>query len=184
MQRGSDNIDYKLTRRSFKIQGVTSNVVSVGGKKVGVVKIKSFSACTSEEVQKALTQFPKVDLLALDLRDNVGGLLPGGIDTARLFLPRDRSIVTVTNYKGTVDTQSTYADGMDTTTPMMLLVNGKTASAAEVLTAALVDNERSPGSPRIAAKGAWHLGEEGTAWRRRQQMDVSYGSCVRDGTVC
>lgn len=144
VQRGDDKLDFKIKRRTIRIQGVTSQVVSVDGKKVGVIKIKSFSASTSDDVAKALAGFRgKVDVLAVDLRNNAGGLLPGGIDTARQFLPNDRTIVTVTNYKGAVDKQTTFVDGSDTQQPLVLLVNRNTASAAEVMTAALQDNDRA-----------------------------------------
>ena len=72
-----------------------------------------------------------------------GGLLPGGVDTASLFLPADKPLVFVVDKKGTQDNQATYKDGSYLDTPLVILVNGNTASAAEVMTAALKENGRA-----------------------------------------
>jgi carboxyl-terminal processing protease len=72
-----------------------------------------------------------------------GGLLPGGVDTASLFLKSNDPIVFVVNKKGIVDAQSALATGIDTETPIVVLVDSATASAAEVFTAALQENGRA-----------------------------------------
>ena len=79
----------------------------------------------------------------LDLRGNPGGLLPGGVETASLFLESNKPVVFVVNKNGVVDAQYTLGDGIDLESPLVLLVDGNTASAAEVLTAALQENHRA-----------------------------------------
>jgi carboxyl-terminal processing protease len=78
-----------------------------------------------------------------DLRGNPGGLLPGGIETASLFLESNKPVVFVVSNKGVVSAEETFADGIDTTTPITVLVDHNTASAAEVFTAALKENGRA-----------------------------------------
>ena len=78
-----------------------------------------------------------------DIRGNPGGLLPGGVDTASLFLDANEPVVFVVNKKGIVDSQATLGPGIDMDTPLVVLVDGNTASAAEVFTAALQENGRA-----------------------------------------
>ena len=81
--------------------------------------------------------------MVLDVRGNPGGLLPGGVDTASLFLEANKPVVYVVNKNGIVDAQSTLVDGVDSTSPLIVLVDKNTASAAEVMTAALKENHRA-----------------------------------------
>jgi len=79
----------------------------------------------------------------IDVRNNPGGLLPGGTDTAGLFLEANKPLVFVVDKKGVVDAQSTFQDGVVLDSPVAVVVNGNTASAAEVMTAALKENGRA-----------------------------------------
>jgi len=112
--------------------------------KVGVVRIKSFSGTTADSVKSELESLKKkgAQNFVLDLRGNPGGLLPGGVDTASLFLEANKPVVFVVDKKGVVDAQTTLADGIDLDSPLILLVDKNTASAAEVMTAALKENQR------------------------------------------
>ena len=69
--------------------------------------------------------------------------MPGGVDTASLFLEANKPVVFVANKNGVVDAQTTYANGVDLEIPLVLLVDSGTASAAEVFTAALQENGRA-----------------------------------------
>jgi len=113
--------------------------------KVGVTRIKSFSGTTAATVQSALEGLKKSGArnFVLDLRGNPGGLLPGGVETASLFLDDAKAVVFVVNKSGVVDAQKTFATGIDLDSPLVLLVDRNTASAAEVLTAALQENGRA-----------------------------------------
>jgi carboxyl-terminal processing protease len=83
------------------------------------------------------------DFLDISFVSDPGGLLPGGVDTASLFLKSNDPIVFVVNKKGIVDAQSALATGIDTESPTVVLVDSATASAAEVFTAALQENGRA-----------------------------------------
>jgi carboxyl-terminal processing protease len=146
MERNGKTLDYILTRQPIKITAVKSylsNVPGVG--KVGVIRIKSFSGTTAATVSDEFNALKKKGAQAyvIDVRGNPGGLLPGGADTAALFLDADKPLVFVANKKGVVDAQSTLATGIDIESPIVLLVDSKTASAAEVFTAALKENGRA-----------------------------------------
>ena len=142
------NVDYILQRQPITITAVQSYAATYnnGNNKVGVIRIKNFSSTTASVVQKALQELQSKhhpSMYLMDLRGNPGGLLPGGVDTASLFLPDNVPVVYVVNKSGIADTQSTLVAGYDTTTPLTILVDHNTASAAEVLTAALQENHRA-----------------------------------------
>ena len=147
MERNGKTLDYILTREPIKITSVKSYLSNVGGNvgKVGVIRIKSFSATTAETVKSALADLQKKGAQAflIDVRGNPGGLLPGGVDTASLFLEANKPVVFVVDKKGIVDSQATFVNGIDVTSPLVVLVDSKTASAAEVFAAALKENGRA-----------------------------------------
>lgn len=146
MERDGKILDYILTREPITITAVKSymsNLQGVG--KVGVIRIKSFSGTTATTVAEKLADLKKkgAQALLLDLRGNPGGLLPGGVETASLFLDANKPVVFTVNKNGVVDAQATLATGSDLDTPVVLLVDSGTASAAEVFTAALKENGRA-----------------------------------------
>mmetsp|Transcript_44575 Transcript_44575/g.135908 ORF Transcript_44575/g.135908 Transcript_44575/m.135908 type:complete len:486 (-) Transcript_44575:283-1740(-) len=148
MERDGKTFDYIITREPIKITAVNSYMSSAktqAGEKIGVIRIKNFSGTTVDTVKAALDDLKSkgASAIVLDVRNNPGGLLPGGVDTASLFLPQDVPVVFVVNKNKAVDAQSTYATGIDLDDPVVVFVNSNTASAAEVMTAALKENGRA-----------------------------------------
>ena len=147
MKRNGEILDFIVTRQPIQIKTVSSYTTNVGGGvgKVGVIRVKSFSGTTAEAVESEWTNLKKKGAKALvfDLRGNPGGLLPGGVGTASLFLDADKPVVYVVDRRGVVDNQATLSDGIDLDSPVVLLVDGNTASAAEVFTGALQENGRA-----------------------------------------
>lgn len=150
LERNGKSMDYILQRKPITITAVKSymsngNPSSLPPGKVGVVRIKNFSGTTAATVATAWNQLQKqgAQSLVIDIRGNPGGLLPGGVDTAALFLEADAPVVFVVNKAGIVDAQATYTTGVDTTIPIVVLVDENTASAAEVFGAALQENGRA-----------------------------------------
>ncbi len=153
MGRDDKTEDFILTREPITITSVRSYIseVSIGTgtgsekEKVGVIRIKSFSGTTASTVQGAIEDLKKKGAkdFIIDVRNNPGGLLPGGTDTAGLFLEANKPLVFVVDKKGVVDAQSTFQDGVFSDSPIAVVVNGNTASAAEVMTAALKENGRA-----------------------------------------
>jgi carboxyl-terminal processing protease len=106
MERPSNGktIDTVMTRDKITVTSVKSYMSEKPGiGKVGVIRIKSFSGTTSQKVTDMLTDLTKKGAKAfvLDLRRNPGGLLPGGVDTAGLFLDANQPVVFTISKSGT-----------------------------------------------------------------------------------
>ena len=117
-----------------------------GSEKIGYARIGNFSATTPRELDETLNAL-KVDgarVVILDLRGNHGGSFLAGVETARRLLPAGL-IVTTQGQAPEVDNQVfSSASGMTAhEIPVVLLIDAETASAAEVLAAALKDNNRA-----------------------------------------
>ena len=144
-KNGGASKDLIITRQVIKIQSVEASVQRLKGKPVGVIRLRSFSQTTAETVGQELDKLEKqgISALVLDLRGNPGGFLGGGIDTARLFLPAYEKIVSVVGKTGIVEDYQTTDEGRETQKPLFILVDKRTASASEVLSAALKENGRA-----------------------------------------
>jgi len=143
--KGGESKDVIITRQLIKIQSVEALTANKGGKKVGVIRIRSFSQTTADTVAAELEKLEKegISAVVIDLRGNPGGFLGGGIDTARLFLPAYEKIVSVVGKTGIVEEYQTTDEGRETTKPLFVVVDKRTASASEVLSAALKENSRA-----------------------------------------
>jgi carboxyl-terminal processing protease len=112
--------------------------------KIGYVHVSQFTGSTTRQLESVIKQLQAEGLkgLVLDLRGNVGGLLPDCVSTASLFL-REGSVVRITNRDDgvldfTVTGQVVFPD-----LPLAVLINGTTASAAEILAGTLQDHDRA-----------------------------------------
>ena len=147
----------KATRAQIQIKGVSGVLAPLRGESLGVVRIAQFTQSTADEVAAELKALRAqgAQAFAIDLRRNAGGFLGGGIDTARLLLPRGATITTVVDKTGAELKYDAVEDGPEAATPLYVVVDEKTASASEVLTAALLDNGRATvvGGPRTFGKG-------------------------------
>ena len=134
-----------ITRANIKVNPVRATTFLSGEKKIGLLTIPAFSQETRGQVVDAIRTVKDQDIqaIAIDLRGNVGGYLPAGIDTSKLFLPGGKRVVAEVDRAGQVTAY--YADGIgaETSIPLYLLVDQRTASAAEIFSAALQDNRRA-----------------------------------------
>jgi len=110
---------------------------------IGYIRLTQFSANAADEMRDAIRALEQesVDSYVLDLRSNPGGLLYSSIDIARMWL-EDGVIVSTVNRQGLTDRQEAIGDAL-TDKPMIVLVDGGSASASEILSGALQDNERA-----------------------------------------
>ncbi|MGB3616035.1 MAG: carboxyl-terminal processing protease CtpC [Elainellaceae cyanobacterium] len=117
--------------------------VEAGLGSVGYVRLTQFSANAADEMRDAIRALEKdeVESYVLDLRSNPGGLLYSSIDIARMWL-EDGVIVSTVNRQGLTDRQEAIGGAL-TDKPMVVLVDGGSASASEILSGALQDNERA-----------------------------------------
>ena len=113
-------------------------------KKIAYVRITSFSGHTGEELQAALKQLKSDGMkgLILDLRLNPGGLLPTAIEVCDMFLEEGR-IVSTSGRNADARKWDATKEGSYVGFPMAVLVNKFSASASEIVSACLQDNERA-----------------------------------------
>jgi carboxyl-terminal processing protease len=133
---------YTLERSVIHVTAVRSELLE---KRVGYLKIDSFTMDTSEDLRRAMEALRRNGARAwvLDLRDNAGGRLAEAIKIADAFLEKG-TIVTTVGYAGKQrDETGATTSETDDASPMVLLVNSATASAGEVLTGALKHLDRA-----------------------------------------
>jgi carboxyl-terminal processing protease len=113
--------------------------------RLGIIEINLISAKTPDEIRSAVDELKErgASHFVLDLRNNGGGLLTSGVDTARLFL--SEGVVMEQQYQGKdVESYKVTRRGPLADLPLAILINHYTASAAEIVAGALQVNERAP----------------------------------------
>ena len=138
------NLEFEITRAIIPLPSVTHHLLPEE-QWVGVIIVRRFSEKTPDELEKAYKELINrgAKSIILDLRDNSGGLLDASIESSRLFLADGLVIV---EERSGMESQLFYVHekGLAAENPLVVLVNGGTASAAEVVAAALKDNGRAP----------------------------------------
>ena len=147
MRKGKDApLDVTLTREIIRVRPVRYHTE---GGDIGYIRITSFNEQTTESLRKAITSISKdipQDKLAgyvVDLRNNPGGLLDQAVSVSSTFLPRGE--VVSTRGRNPEETQRFTARGGDLTKgkPLVVLINGGSASASEIVAGALHDHKRA-----------------------------------------
>lgn len=129
-----------LTRAEISIHAVPSVEKLPGG--IGYIRLDSFiSAKANQEMRQALKKMSDADGLIIDLRNNPGGLLANAIEIANMFLDKG-IIVSTIDADGYKNPQPSSGNPI-THQPMVVLINGFSASASEILSGALRDNGRA-----------------------------------------
>ena len=141
-------IQVTLTREIIKIQDVRSKLLTSTAGPVGYIRLDSFDESASANIVKAIKDLQKqahgpVHGYILDLRNNPGGLLDQAVAVADDFIPSGE--IVSTRGRHPQDDQVWYAQGNDIIpgAPIVILTNAGTASAAEIVTAALKQNNRA-----------------------------------------
>ncbi|CAD0001499.1 S41 family peptidase [Flavobacterium chungangense] len=114
--------------------------------KTGYIVLAHFSRKAAAEVKEALEKLKTqgATQIVLDLRGNPGGLLNEAIDICNLFVPKNEVIVTTkSRIEKHNNTYKTTKEPIDTQIPLAILVNGKSASASEIVSGALQDLDRA-----------------------------------------
>jgi len=133
---------FTMVRAQVKQPTVRTDVID---KRIGYLAIARFSEATAADTIAALTRLRQqgaLDVLVLDLRNDPGGLVDQSIAVADQFLDAG-TIVTIRGRHGSVETQAAHKGGVATGVPVIALVDQGTASAAEILAAALHDHGRA-----------------------------------------
>ena len=130
----------EIVRAEIEIPTVESRMLEDG---IGYLKLNSFRSQAPAEVRSALTELLDEEPrgLILDLRDNPGGLLSASIEIASEFVA-EGAIVLEKGSNGLDQEHMAQGDGVATDVPLVVLVNGGTASAAEIVAGAIRDHDR------------------------------------------
>jgi carboxyl-terminal processing protease len=112
---------------------------------VGYLRVSSFDEKTGQHIKEAIEKLGGASLkgLVLDLRNNPGGLLPAALQTSALFLKPGQKLLTVRGRKVEEQDQKVPAGTTPYTFPVAVLINGKSASASEIVSGALQDHDRA-----------------------------------------
>ena len=155
IKRNDELISYNIKTSQINTP-LTNTIINKDDKNIGYIKVSTFTNKVGEEFKKTLLKLEGqgIDSLVIDMRDNLGGYLKGASEIANLFLEKDKIIYSldskdgISNYKDDTDESRTYQ--------VVILINKNTASASEVLTAALKDSynaivvgEKSYGKGRV-----------------------------------
>lgn len=135
---------FKITRRSIQMPAVPYYGVQQGG--IGYIKLNEFTENSAKIVRNAFIDMrhQQIKGLILDLRNNVGGSELEAANLVNIFVPKG---VTVVSNRGKLKRANhdykTTSEPIDTVIPIVVMVNGNSASAAEIVTGALQDMDRA-----------------------------------------
>lgn len=142
VKRGKEEIAFQVEVSSVYIPATSNSIIKSPDKKknIGYINLSTFSLLAYEDFKSSLEEIEKegMDSLIIDLRNNTGGYLDVAENIANLFLEKDKIIYSlekknqVSSYKDKSDEKREYQ--------IVVLVNGGTASASEILASALHDS--------------------------------------------
>ncbi|HEY3317383.1 MAG TPA: S41 family peptidase [Coriobacteriia bacterium] len=139
-RKGVPDFDVKITRGKIVAPNILKEMV---GKDVGYIRLLSFNAQATDDVRKTISEMDAKGAkgYVLDLRENPGGLLAQGVDVASLFI-KEGPIVRVDQRGMPEDVENATGDSV-TAKPLVVLIDGDSASASEILAGALQDYKRA-----------------------------------------
>ena len=159
-----------LTRAQISVPVVASTVLEAGGRKFGYVRLATFSEGSHAAVRRAVEKVRRegAEGLLLDLRGNGGGLLEEAVLNSSIFLPQGKVVVTTKSRTQGDAVYDAVGDNLPPQ-PIVVLIDRNTASAAEILTAALADQAGAEVvGTRSYGKGVF-----------QQEVDLSNGGALK-----
>ena len=144
LKRKAQTLELPLTRERIELHAVDHQInTSADGVKVGYIRLKQFNATATKDMRQAVRDLEEKGAqgYVLDLRSNPGGLLMASVEIARQWL-NEGTIVSTKTRDGIQDVKRANGRAL-TTKPMVVLVNEGSASASEILSGALQDNNRA-----------------------------------------
>lgn len=141
VKRKSEELTFNVSKSKVTIPVTTTNTFKMNNQVIGYISLSSFSEKSFEEFQEKLMTLEnedKINSLIIDLRSNTGGYLNSAFNIASIFIEKGKTIYSLENKNNTTEYKDETKDKRDY--KIVVLVNNKTASAAEVLTAALKDS--------------------------------------------
>ncbi len=134
-------LTFSIKREKVSSNPVSYEIIENEGKKIGKIRIYSFTKNVAEEFGKVLNQISAKGIknIIIDVRDNGGGYLDQAVAIADMFLKKD-ALITTEEHKFSLLNKVYKASGKGKTFETVVLINEMSASASEVLTAALCEN--------------------------------------------
>lgn len=144
VKRGVDTLQFSLNRKKISLK----NVPFYGklDEKTGYIKLSDFTTNASAEVRNALVNLKAqgATQIVLDLRDNPGGLINEAVEIVNLFIPKGKEVVkTIGKLQQVNYTYKTTKTPVDKEIGVIVLINERSASAAEIVAGALQDYDRA-----------------------------------------
>ena len=139
-RRDNENVEIKLNKTTLNVPSVNTKIEDINNKKIGYMYVSKFNQTVYDQFVDALEKLEKdnIDGLVIDLRDNTGGYLAAATKMAKLFLENGKIIYSLNEKNGSTVSKDNTDEAR--TYPVYVLVNGNTASASEILAAALRDS--------------------------------------------
>lgn len=144
MQNDSTEMEFKITRKSIRTNPVP--YYGMVRDSIGYIALQGFTDNCSKDFKKAFIELKQKGArsLIIDLRDNGGGSLSEAVDIVGLFVPKGQEVVyTKGKIKQAENSFKTRFEPVDTEIPLVVLVNGSSASASEILSGSLQDLDRA-----------------------------------------
>jgi carboxyl-terminal processing protease len=149
----TDPMDFNITRGVVELESVVGVKRRANDswdfwldpeRKIGYIRLTTFAGTSARDMAKAIAQMQRDGMkgLVLDLRFNPGGVLTGARDVSNLFIEKGE-IVSIRNRAGDSNTMSARPAGYLADVPLVCLINGDSASASEIVSAALQDHQRA-----------------------------------------
>ena len=146
VREGEDEpIKFKLKRAIIKVKSVKSHLLEPG---FGYVRVSTFQSKTAVHLKKAIADLVKqnkapLNGLILDLRNNPGGVLNAAADVSDLFIEKGKLVYTQGRTDDSYFEFMARPDDVMNKAPMVVLINGGSASASEIVAGALQDHKRA-----------------------------------------
>ncbi len=143
--RGDESHDFSLLRANVHVESVRAHLLDDG---VGYARVTQFSESTSRDLKRALRSLEErrgaaLAGLVLDLRNNPGGVLDAAVDVSDLFLEEGLIVSAEGRSEEARFSHSARRGDLLRGAPLVVLVNGGSASASEIVAGALQDNHRA-----------------------------------------
>ncbi len=143
IERGKQTLTFNLKRERIELHAVRHEVKETPAGKMGYIRMTQFNGNASQDMREAIRKLEAQGVTGyiLDLRSNPGGLLQASIEIARMWMDKGTIVSTVTRVGEAERYEASRRPLTDR--PLVILVDGGSASASEILAGALQDNRRA-----------------------------------------
>lgn len=140
VQRNEEEINFNITRATIKFKCIKSEKLE---NNIGYIKISSFDGGCAQDFKNEYNQLKQegINSLIIDLRNNGGGLVDQSLAIAELIVPKGSKMLITKDKNGNEEISTSKTEPI-VNVPIVILVNEYTASASEILTAAIKENVR------------------------------------------